>query len=109
MKKIYLRNSKAKGYSRGRIIFGELLPAGMFKIIDSLPTIITMLLGNLVIVEYLYNYLGMAYYLIYFYNKRAYFEFLVLVIALGIIYAIFTWVIQLIAKSINPVKQEVRK
>ncbi len=109
LKKSYLRNSKAKGFSGRRIIFSELMPAGMFKIIDSLPTLMTMLLGNLIVVEYLYNYLGAAYYLIYFYSNKAYYEFIVLVIALGLIYTIFTWVIQLIAKSVNPVKQEVKK
>ena len=109
IKKEYLRNSKAKGYSRIRIIFSELLPAAMLKIVDTLPAIMTMLIGNLIVVECLYNYLGAAYYLIYFYSSRAYYEVFVLILALGIIYSVFSWFIQLIAKSTNPTKYEVMK
>lgn len=108
-KRDYLRNSKAKGYSKRRIIYSELLPAAMFNIIDTLPTIMTMIIGNLIIVECLYNYLGAAYYLLYFYGRNAYFEFVFLLIALGLIYTVFTWVVQFIAKSANPAKREVKK
>lgn len=109
LEKDYLRNSKAKGFSRRRIVFSELMPAAVLKIIDTLPTIMTMLISNLIVVEYLYNYMGAAYYLIYFYNKQAYFGFIVLVLAFAAIYILFSFVIQLIAKSVNPVKQEVRR
>ena len=109
LKKDYLRNSKAKGFSRRRIIFSELLPAPMYKIIDTLPTIMTMLIGNLIVAELLFNYLGAAYYLLYFYSSKAYFETAIYILIFGTIYAVFTWLLQLIAKSFGPVKREVIK
>lgn len=104
--KDYIKNEKAKGFSRRKIIFVELMPSIIYKIIDTMPAIMTMLLSNMIIVEYLFNYQGILYFLIYLYNRQDVFRFVPLAITLGLIYILFTKGFQLIAKIINPLKRK---
>ncbi|MBN1624698.1 MAG: ABC transporter permease subunit [Clostridia bacterium] len=101
----YIMNAKAKGLSRRRIFTSELLPAVSFRIIDSLPAIMTMLFSNMIIVEYLFNYLGLMNYLIYFYNRHDINGFIMTAVTMGAIYVLLTWGIQFLAGFINPLKR----
>ncbi len=109
LNKDYIKNAKAVGYSKFAIYTKEMLPAVIFKIIDSIPTIITMLFSNMIIIEYLFNYNGIVYYLLYLYNRNDIYRFVPLALSLGAIYLVFTWTAQSISKWINPLKQEVNK
>ncbi|MFO7612483.1 MAG: ABC transporter permease subunit [Clostridia bacterium] len=109
LKMDYVRNAKARGLSKRKMFFSEMLPAAVFRIVDTMPAIMTMLLSNLIIVEYLFNYLGIVNYLIYFHEIRQVDKFITLAVTLGIIYILFTWGIRLIAASINPLKREAGK
>ena len=108
-KKDYIKNAKAKGLSKRKIYFNELLPACLFKAIDSLPTIMTMIISNLIVVEFLFRYLGVGYYLIFFYSRKEYYQFLVIILIIACMYILFTWIVRLIAKFANPLKHEVKK
>ncbi len=101
----YIMNAKAKGLSRRHIFTSELLPAVSFRIIDSLPAIMTMLFSNMIIVEYLFNYLGLMNFLIYFYNRRDINGFIATAVAMGTIYILLTWGIQFLAGLVNPLKR----
>ncbi len=105
----YIRSARAKGLSRKKIFTSEILPAVSFKIVDTMPSIITMLFSNMIIVEYLFNYLGIMNYLIYFYNSQNIDGFIALSITLGIIYILLTWGVQFTARFINPLKRKVEK
>ncbi|MCK5758193.1 MAG: ABC transporter permease subunit [Clostridiales bacterium] len=105
----YIRNARAKGLSRKKIFTTEILPAVAFKIVDTMPSIITMLFSNMIIVEYLFNYLGILNYLIYFYNRQNVDGFLTLAITLGLIYILLTWGVQSVARFMNPLKRKVEK
>ncbi|MBN2558144.1 MAG: ABC transporter permease subunit [Clostridia bacterium] len=109
LKMDYVRNAKARGLSKGKVFFSEMLPASVFRLVDSMPAIMTMLLSNLIIVEYLFNYLGIVNYLIYFHKSRQVDKFITLAVTLGVIYILFTWGIRLLAASINPLKREAGK
>lgn len=104
--KDYIKNEKAKGFSRRKIIFVELMPSIVYKIIDTMPAIMTMLLSNMIIVEYLFNYQGILYYLIYLYNRQDVYRFVPLAVTLGLIYILFTKGFQLLAKIVNPLKRK---
>ncbi|MBV1757165.1 MAG: M28 family peptidase [Dethiosulfatibacter sp.] len=104
--KDYIKNEKAKGFSRKKIIFIELLPAVIFRIVDAMPTIVTMMLSNMIVVEYLFNYHGILYFLIYLYNRQDVYRFVPLALTLGLIYIILTKGFQLLAKIINPMKRK---
>ncbi len=104
--KDYIKNEKAKGFSRRKIIFVELMPSIFYKIIDTMPTIMTMLLSNMIVVEYLFNYKGILYYLIYLYGRQDIYRFVPLAMTLGLIFIVFTKGFQLLAKMINPLKRK---
>jgi len=106
--KEYVRASKAFGYSRIKLFSTELLPAILFKLIDTLPTIMTLILSNMIIVEYLFNYNGIGYFLLYLYKRQDISRFVPMAITLGLMYMVFTWGIQSLARLINPTQQEVR-
>lgn len=107
MSKVYVRNAKAMGLSQWRIFTSELLPSVLFKLIDTLPTIMTMLLTNMIIVEHLFNYIGIVYFLLYFYAKQEADSFVALALTLGTIYLVFTWGIKKAAGRLNPLRKEV--
>jgi len=92
--------------SRRTLFTSEMLPAVLYKTADSLPAIMTILLSNLIIVEYLFNYLGIVYYLLYFYTRHEAELFIALAVTLGLIYLLFTWGIQQITRFSNPLKRE---
>ncbi len=107
--KEYVRAAKALGYSKIKIYMTEMLPAVIFKVVDSLPTIMTMLLSNMIIVEYLFNYNGIVYYLLYLYKRNDVYRFVPMALTLGLIYSCFVYGIGLLTKVINPLKREGRK
>ncbi len=109
LQKDYIRNARAKGMSRRTLFTSEMLPAVLYKTADSLPAIMTILLSNLIIVEYLFNYLGIVYYLLYFYTRHEAELFIALAVTLGLIYLLFTWGIQQITRYSNPLKREAGK
>lgn len=104
MGKDYTRNAMAKGFSRRKTVFMELAPVVLFKIVDTMPAIMTMLLTNMIVVEWLFNYQGILYYLLYFNNRLDVYRFVPLSLVLGLVYITATWGFQFIARLINPLK-----
>jgi ABC-type dipeptide/oligopeptide/nickel transport system permease component len=109
LNKEYVRAAKALGYSKIKIFRTEILPAVIFKVVDSLPTIMTMLLSNMIIVEYLFNYNGIVYYLLYLYKRQDVYRFVPMALTLGLIYSGFVYGIGQITKIINPLKRGARR
>lgn len=106
--KDYIRNAKAIGMSKFRVFATELFPSIAFTIVDTMPTIMAMILSNMIIVEYMFNYNGIIYYLLYLYNKQDTYRFVPLALTLGAIYIVFTYGSYWVAKMINPLKREVK-
>lgn len=109
LNKEYVRAAKALGYSKVKIFRTEMLPAVVFKVLDSLPTIMTMLLSNMIIVEYLFNYNGIVYYLLFLYKRQDVYRFVPMALTLGLIYSGFVYGIGLVTKAIDPLKREARR
>ncbi len=105
LEKDYIRAAKALGYPRKKIFATELLPAVIFRVLDTLPTLMTMLLSNMIIVEYLFNYNGIGYFLLYLYRQQDIQRFVPMAIVLGLIYAIFVRGIQTVGNHFNPAKR----
>lgn len=108
LSKDYVKAAKALGYSKFHIYQKDILPAVLFKTIDSLPTIMTMLLSNMIIIEYLFNYNGIVYYLLYLYKSHDLYRFVPMALTLALIYIIFVVGIKMIGKIINPLRKEVK-
>jgi len=89
--KDYIRAAKALGYSRFQIFTYHMFPGLWRKIIDALPTLLAVIFSNMIIVEYLFNYQGLAYLLLYLYKQQDANRFVPMALGLGALYALILW------------------
>ena len=106
IKKEYISAAKAKGVSKFNIFIKHMLQSVVFKVIDSIPTLMTIIISNLIIVEYLFDYKGIVYNLYRFYLNHDVISFIGLSLSLGLLYIIFITISKLISKLLNPMKRE---
>lgn len=105
IKKGYISGAKAKGLSKFNIYIKHVLSSVILKVVDSIPSLVTIIISNLIIVEYLFNYQGIVYNLYRFYKQNDMTSFIGLSLALGFIYVIFIVIAKIIAKLVNPMKR----
>ncbi|AOT70418.1 M28 family peptidase [Geosporobacter ferrireducens] len=106
MKKDYVKAAKAKGLSRNKILISHLLIGAAMKVVDSLVSVIPILISNLILVEYFFHYPGVIYMLLKAYQEQDTATFIGLSLALGSMYALFNLIFKLIAYWVNPLKRE---
>lgn len=100
----YIRAAKAKGLNSFQLIKHHLTRPVLIKVIDALGPVLTLVISNLIIVEYLTHYPGLVYSLIKFYQQNDTISFIGFVLALGLIYVMFSLVFKLAARFINPLR-----
>ena len=105
-KKEYIKMAKAKGLSNYYIIKNHLFISVFIKVIDSLPSVLNLMISNLIIVEYLYYYPGIVYNLMLCYNKYQVVAFAGLALTLSVLYIVFLAIFHVISYLVNPVKRE---
>lgn len=106
IKKGYVIAAKGKGLSKFDIFIKHILKSVVIKVVDSIPTLITIIISNLIIVEYLLDYRGIVFNLYRFYKQNDINSFIGLSIALGLIYITFIVFAKLLSRFINPKKRE---
>lgn len=106
IKKGYVIAAKGKGLSKFDIFTKHILKSVVIKVVDSIPTLITIIISNLIIVEYLLDYRGIVFNLYRFYKQNDINSFIGLSIALGLIYITFIVFAKLLSRFINPKKRE---
>jgi ABC-type dipeptide/oligopeptide/nickel transport system permease component len=106
LRKDYIRAAKASGYSRVQLYTREMMPGILAKLLDALPTLMTIIFSNMIIVEYLFNYNGIGYFLLYLYKRQDIARFVPMAIVLGLIYAVFTGGIRQLGKVLHLVHRE---
>ncbi|WP_432402400.1 M28 family peptidase [Wukongibacter sp. M2B1] len=106
MKKGYVAAAKSKGLSKFQVFTKHILIGVIFKVIDSVPTLITIIISNLIVVEYLLNYKGIVFNLYRFYEGHDVTSFIGFSLALGLIYILFITLSKVISKLTNPMKRE---
>ncbi|WP_432666002.1 M28 family peptidase [Wukongibacter baidiensis] len=104
IKKGYVVAARCKGLSRLQVFTKHIVVAVVLKIVDSIPTLITIIISNLIVVEYLFNYKGIVFNLYRFYEEHDVTSFIGFSLVLGLIYILFVVLSKLIAKVINPFK-----
>lgn len=65
----YIKAAIGKGCSKRRILWNHIMRNVLPSVIDSLPTITTILIGNMMMVEYLFAYPGLTQSLMLFFKK----------------------------------------
>ena len=99
----YVKGALAKGATKWQTYTSHLLPVMMLKLLDAMPSVMKLLIANLIIVEYFYGYPGIANYLITHMGSVT----LVLILSMGIgmIYLILNAFFKVLALTINPMKR----
>jgi len=105
-KKYYIKAAKAKGLSDFKIICSHITIGVIIKLIDSLSSLTTIIISNLIIVEYLFHYPGIIYMLLKAYKESDITTFIGLSISLGVMYVLFIAIFIMLSKIINPMKRE---
>jgi len=103
--KEYVKNSIALGMSRVIVLKKQLLKIVIIRIIDSLPTLVTIMFSNLIIIEYLFYYPGVAYMLLKAYNENDLSSFIGLALSLTLLYSIFYITFKGLSYFLNPFKK----
>jgi len=106
LRKDYVRAAKAAGYSRFQLFTTEMMPGVLEKLIDALPTLMAIIFSNMIIVEYLFNYNGIGYFLLYLYKRQDSSRFVPMAIVLGLIYAVFVGGIRQLGRVLHPLHKE---
>lgn len=106
IKKDYVIAAKGRGLSKFNIFTRHILKSVVIKVVDSIPALITIIISNLIIVEYLLDYRGIVFNLYRFYKQNDINSFIGLSLALGLIYITFIIIAKLISRLINPKKRE---
>ncbi len=104
--KDYMQVARAKGLSHVRIVFNHLLIVVVLRVVDSLSSVLTLMISNLIIVEYLCYYPGIVYGLMQYYERNDTVPFIGFAISLGLIYICFNLMFKGLARLINPFKRE---
>lgn len=68
--KPYILAARGKGCSRFQIIKNHLMKSIFYGVLSGFPTVIGIIFSSLIIVERLYHFQGLGYYLIYFYTSQ---------------------------------------
>lgn len=104
IRKDYIKAAKAKGLGNLQLIKNHLMVPVLIKVIDILGPVLTLVISNLIIVEYMTHYPGLVYSLIKFYQQNDTIGFIGFALALGLIYVMFSLVFKLAARFINPLR-----
>lgn len=84
--KDYVRGGFALGYSRWQLLVREIQPAVLIKMLETMPTLLAMTFSNMIVVEYLFNYQGIGYFLLYLYKREDVQRFVPLALMLAATY-----------------------
>lgn len=103
-KKDYIRNAKGMGVKGIKLAFKELLPGVLLKVLKSMPSVIIMLMSNLILTEYLYYYPGIAFNLFVAYDHGETLLFILYCFCFCVIYIFLTLIFKIWAMIIDPYK-----
>lgn len=105
-KKDYVKFARAKGLSDFQVILNHIFIPTAIKVVDSLSSVLTIIISNLIIVEYLYYYPGIVLKLLTSFSKRDIVTSVVLAMTLGLAYIMINAIFKSISYLINPLKRE---
>lgn len=103
--KEYITAARAKGLSNFRILKDHLLISIIIKVVDSLPSVLNIIISDLIIVETFFAYPGIVYELFSYFKEKDIKTCAGLIMGIGVIYCILILLFKLIAVVINPAKR----
>jgi ABC-type dipeptide/oligopeptide/nickel transport system permease component len=94
LQKNYISAAKAKGLSNFKIITNHLLKSVSIKVVEALPSVLNIIISNLIIIEYFFNYHGIVYQIFSAYKDGDVRATIGLVIGMGAVYCILSIIIK---------------
>jgi ABC-type dipeptide/oligopeptide/nickel transport system permease component len=105
MQKDYITAAKAKGLSNIKIMKNHLLKSVSIKVVEALPSVLNIIISNLIIIEYFFNYHGIVYQIFSFYKDGDVNATIGLIIGMGMVYCILSTIIKTLSLLINTEKR----
>lgn len=103
----FIKVAVGKGCSSYRVLWNHVMRNAIPSIIDSLPTITAIIIGNLLMVEKLFSYPGLTQSLLTFYSKNERDGVIANIILIGIIYFILDASFKMLKWAVvKPLKEE---
>lgn len=99
----YIRTALGKGASKYRIILRHVLRNTIIEVLDSFPTIISMIISNLLLVEYIFYCPGVI--LMMFNNITKPDVVIGVSLFLGVIFFIIYSILKYLKKTFNPIRE----
>lgn len=103
----YIKVAIGKGCSSYRVLWHHVMKNAIPSIIDSLPTISAIIIGNLLMVEKLYSFPGLTQSLLTFFSKSERDGVVANIILIGLVYFILDTLFSLLKWAVvKPLKEE---
>lgn len=104
-RKEYVKAAKAKGLSDFEILKKHILVGVFIKVIDSLPSILSLVISNLIIVDFLSGYNSIVSIMLACYKSGDVNSYTGLALCICFLYIFFVLIARIISKLINPLKR----
>ena len=98
----YVRTAISKGSSKLRVMWTHVFRNSIVEVIGSLPSILAIIISDLVLVEYLFNYRGLTYMIVDYYNQGQSEAVTGIALTLCSMYLVFYALIKLVKFFIDP-------
>ena len=103
--KDYITAAKAKGLSDFYILKNHLLISTVVKVVESLPSVLNIIISNLIIVEYFFAYVGIVYQLFHYFDDGDIKTCIGMILGIGIVYLALSFIFKIASLLINPFKR----
>ncbi|WP_315110189.1 ABC transporter permease subunit [Clostridium intestinale] len=103
--KDYIMAARAKGLSTFNILKDHLLISVAIKVVETLPSVLNIIVSNVIIVEYVFSYPGIVYQLFSYFKDYDIRTCVGLIIGIGVVYFILTAIFKGLSIIINPFKR----
>lgn len=103
--KDYIMAARAKGLSTFNILKDHLLISVAIKVVETLPSVLNIIVSNVIIVEYVFSYPGIVYQLFSYFKDYDIRTCVGLIIGIGVVYFILTAIFKGLSILINPFKR----
>ncbi|ERK28397.1 ABC transporter permease subunit [Clostridium intestinale] len=103
--KDYIMAARAKGLSTFNILKDHLLISVAIKVVETLPSVLNIIVSNVIIVEYVFSYPGIVYQLFSYFKDYDIRTCVGLIIGIGVVYFILTVIFKGLSIIINPFKR----
>lgn len=103
--KDYITAAKAKGLSDFYILKNHLLFSTVIKVVEALPSVLNIIISNLIIVEYFFAYVGIVYQLFHYFSDGDVKTCIGMIWGIGMVYLVLSCIFKAASILIDPFKR----